>query len=35
MPKIKKGNTYGSKPNCVPYFKGVKMEKVKNSPAPI
>ena len=34
MPKLKKGNTYGVKPNCVPYYKGVKREKVKkNSPA--
>ena len=35
MPKIKKGNTYGFKPNCVPYYMGIKREKLKKkSPAP-
>ena len=33
MPKFKKGNTYGFKPNCVPYYKDVKRERVKISPA--
>ena len=29
MPKYKKGNTYGFKHNCVPYYKVVKREKIK------
>ena len=29
MPKFKKGNTYGFNPSCVPYYMGVKREKVK------
>ena len=33
MPKFKKGNTYGLKSNCVPYYNGVNREKSKSSPA--
>ena len=32
--RVKKGNIYQFKPNSVPNNKGVKREKVKNSPAP-